>query len=690
MKVKLKKNILRTFIAVVVIASVVQTIKIIKNFNIYGFEFEKLLNIKLNNFYVNFLHFDYDLDHDSTFQSMVEHMKTKYAGDEDFIVNINERGVDESDTFEVIEIPSFYETGHVKPLIQPYDPRFTMMMYLHRLLHKEEAIDFHWADWVDFSKLNKFIFDKKSCDQFDIKGDEELTKDSEHVLSIEDYCKDVKSGLGFQITNPPYQQTLENNEILGKSYVYSSFPPPLKMVLLGDGGDHHIEIKNNDNDIKKGLLYNKYVEDSQLGKFTEKDLLNKYDDFKKSRKLSSTKHSDISEKDYKFNAEDKIKELKDKNRNAVEETYLKALEYSVSTNDPYKYFFETKLLNKYEERWVGEHYDWRFFNGLAIGEDHQMVTLYKLIKNYLKFCHNEGIITWIAHGSLLSWYWNGLIFPWDTDIDVQMPISELHKLSERFNQSLIVEDVNSGYSKYFIDVSSSITHRNKGNGANNIDARFIDVDTGLFIDITGLAITDENKPGRYKDIEAAHCRNNHFTAINEISPLIEVHFEDQKTYIPNKFLNILDYEYNINSISDKNYKDYIYLKNLRIWVVTQKVLDYINDPKKWLLDKNPDSPNLQQRDDSHSLQKRVIGKIEKLQINKLTKNDYVNLIQDKEILQEYLITRQSTSFHTREMDSIFKGEKLHEKPPQFKLTYKKMKDFNNEVNKVIGMNNNEN
>ena len=60
----------------------------------------------------------------------------------------------------------------------------------------------------------------------------------------------------------------------------------------------------------------------------------------------------------------------------------------------------------------GEHYDWRFYNGLTIhNAQQQSIILHRLLKNYLKFTQSNNLITWIAHGSLLSWYWNGINFP---------------------------------------------------------------------------------------------------------------------------------------------------------------------------------------------------------------------------------------------------------------------------------------
>ena len=87
------------------------------------------------------------------------------------------------------------------------------------------------------------------------------------------------------------------------------------------------------------------------------------------------------------------------------------------------------------------------------------------------------------HGIGMVWH------SWDNDIDVQVPIMDLHKLSLQFNQTIVVEDPEDGFGRYFLDIGSFITLREKGNGNNNIDARFIDIDTGLYIDITALALS---------------------------------------------------------------------------------------------------------------------------------------------------------------------------------------------------------
>ena len=161
-----------------------------------------------------------------------------------------------------------------------------------------------------------------------------------------------------------------------------------------------------------------------------------------------------------------------------------------------KYFHEVPIAPSFNEQNIekknkaGGHYDWRFFSGIIEDEEETRRTLHHMLRSFLKFTFAKNIPTWVAHGSLLSWYWNSLNFPWDNDIDVQMPIKDLQRFCKLYNNTLIVENLNDGMGKYYVDCGSYLTHRTKGFGRNNIDARFIDIDKGIYIDITGLALTD--------------------------------------------------------------------------------------------------------------------------------------------------------------------------------------------------------
>ena len=51
------------------------------------------------------------------------------------------------------------------------------------------------------------------------------------------------------------------------------------------------------------------------------------------------------------------------------------------------------------------HYDIRYFKGLDTYEDRQETQLH-MMRAYLEFFQEKGLETWLAHGTLLGWWWN--------------------------------------------------------------------------------------------------------------------------------------------------------------------------------------------------------------------------------------------------------------------------------------------
>ena len=161
------------------------------------------------------------------------------------------------------------------------------------------------------------------------------------------------------------------------------------------------------------------------------------------------------------------------------------------------------------------------------------IILDRLLRNWNRFAEEKGIITWIMHGPLLSWYWDGLMFPFDVDIDIQMPMMELARLAKDYNQTLVLEDPKEGYGKYLIDVGTYIHNSSISKQSNHIDARFVDIDSGIYIDITGLSKSKANTPEEYVNNELVNidkgfhdeqveiyndCRK-HFYKLEQLSPL---------------------------------------------------------------------------------------------------------------------------------------------------------------------------
>ncbi|KAF6065196.1 LicD family protein [Candida albicans] len=553
--------------------------------NIYTNQLYQKINLQFNQWYYNILVYDYNLFSDSNFQQQLTIIKSEKLQDENHKIDLG---------ISTIVLIYPYHTDK-KPLIQPFDPRLTLSVYYNYIeTNKDNGNDlklpFHWSDWVDFSKLHNL---------FDISNNDKLNKDSE-IKSVDQYCQFIGNAnngnenkatnmLGYKIFAPAQAQTGANHELIGKSYLYTQAPSPKRLIFLTNtNGNYQFDVDNyNVNNISNSILYNEKLTSNLASKVNKENeqsstlnVLSSYISLIKNSppSLLPTKQQnnpkdneidshiiEIPEEYFINDPQSIINQLESSNSQLSnsEKDFLSSIKYSVDCKDPPKYFYEAK---------------------------YQSIILHRLLKNYLKFTQSNNLITWIAHGSLLSWYWNGINFPWDTDIDVQMPIHELYQLARFYNQSLVVENAGTkrlgnsdkteefefdGMGRYFIDVGSSVTHRTKGNGNNNIDARFIDIDTGLYIDITGLALTNEESPDRYNDfltidqntdagkqkfdqlkqnqkdgdknnnyslknqqLKLYNCRNNHFSSYNELSPLIQTVVENQPGYIPKNFILI--------------------------------------------------------------------------------------------------------------------------------------------------------
>lgn len=76
--------------------------------------------------------------------------------------------------------------------------------------------------------------------------------------------------------------------------------------------------------------------------------------------------------------------------------------YGLNTSAEYKYFHEPGTDD------ILGHYDTRFFTD-PVDDAERAETLTHMIRAYLNFFNENGLETWIAHGTLLGWWWNGKV-----------------------------------------------------------------------------------------------------------------------------------------------------------------------------------------------------------------------------------------------------------------------------------------
>ncbi|KAA6409664.1 MAG: hypothetical protein FRX48_06276 [Lasallia pustulata] len=215
------------------------------------------------------------------------------------------------------------------------------------------------------------------------------------------------------------------------------------------------------------------------------------------------------------------------------------------------------------------HYDTRFFDG-AVSYEEKGNTQYHMIRAYLSTFQDLGLETWIAHGTLLGWWWNSQILPWDWDIDTQVSGATLEYMARNLNRTTHrYTSQEHGVSRhYLLDVNPAAVERERGDGYNIIDARWIDVRNGLYIDITGLSETHPDlQPGTLS------CKNYHRYRTTELFPLRESIFEGVLAKIPYAYDTILTDEYSVEALVTVDFHGHRWDPTMKQWIKYKEMED---------------------------------------------------------------------------------------------------------------------
>lgn len=486
---------------------------------------------------------------------------------------------------------------------------------------------------------------------------------------------------------------------MAKLYTMTYLPKPLKVVILNDveiGGTYEFMV-NQTRSSDQRLLYSGMIERfikrttgksaasllkwdgsfkvnhlkvfESLRNTVKPRLLSSEEDVMDMHKIvRSPPGSDkrITLKEHHFHyPHERIQEQIDKyekieHKDVQEENYLSGLKDCINydgKNEPT--YFKLATLDTLEQKnsindW-GWHYDWRFFSdalfylkdGWSKAErvERTNIILERLLRNWSRFAEEKGIVTWIMHGPLLSWYWDGLMFPFDVDIDIQMPISELIRLSQNYNQTLVVENPSEGYGRFLIDVGTYIHNRGESETGNHIDARFVDVDLGIYIDITALAKSRFDLPDDYKkqpivvkekgdyDAEVYNDRRKHFYTLPQLGPLSYSMMGGVPVYVPNQIEARLRWEYS-KGLDDYEFNSWYFVPKLQLWIMKEKILTVFRSnefTRHGQFDKD-----------------KLISRI-----RRMSDEEGLKLLEDDEILAQYYMTHKLTDWHDVEKNFLF-------------------------------------
>jgi len=229
---------------------------------------------------------------------------------------------------------------------------------------------------------------------------------------------------------------------------------------------------------------------------------------------------------------------------------------NLDQKEPDKYFHEATF---------SRHYDGRF-GARQVSYDERRAHLSALVQTYLSSMNDIGAETWIMHGTLLGWWWNRKILPWDSDIDVMVSEKTIHHLADYYNMTIHHYHL-PGMDQardYLLEINPHYANSSSREKPNVIDARWIDTETGLYIDITTLR---RNTTAEALGQDGAMMvKDTHQYMYDDIFPLRESTFENIAVKVPYAYSDVLVEEYHERALSDLYFEGHRFDEEKKEWV----------------------------------------------------------------------------------------------------------------------------
>lgn len=187
--------------------------------------------------------------------------------------------------------------------------------------------------------------------------------------------------------------------------------------------------------------------------------------------------------------------------------------------------------------------DGRFAQPERLSNFERHEILGRTVRRFLSAMKEIKVTVWLAHEALLGWHWGQKILPWDTDIDVHIHYNDLRFLAAYHNMT-IYKDWTSA--EYLLDINPNFRERRRTKDPDNfIDARWIDMTTGLFVDIT--AVSDVQRDSE-NGVQYLLAKDGHNYRKDAVMPLNLSTFEMEEVYVPRDASAILAHEYGEDSL----------------------------------------------------------------------------------------------------------------------------------------------
>ncbi|QPC63392.1 hypothetical protein HYE67_005623 [Fusarium culmorum] len=210
-----------------------------------------------------------------------------------------------------------------------------------------------------------------------------------------------------------------------------------------------------------------------------------------------------------------------------------------------------------------QHYDLKYFDE-ALEPAAQNARIKVLMQTYLATFRDLGVQTWLMHGSLLGWWWGKKVMPWDLDADVSVTEADMYLLSTYYNMTIYYYQYDGcpGGCFFQLEINPAFKHRGRDDWMNVIDARWVDMQTGLFIDITAARYD----PGHQMGEGVMYDKHDHEFKDKYIFPLLDTTFEGVPAKIPYRYEEMLTSEYGLAAVANTEYNGYRFDTQRMQWI----------------------------------------------------------------------------------------------------------------------------
>ncbi|OAQ62844.1 mannosylphosphorylation protein (Mnn4) [Pochonia chlamydosporia 170] len=175
-----------------------------------------------------------------------------------------------------------------------------------------------------------------------------------------------------------------------------------------------------------------------------------------------------------------------------------------------------------------------------------------LVQSYLTTCRELHVKTWLMGGSLLGWWWGKKMMAWDYSSNVQITESDLHFLAAYHNGTIHFHKLNSMQKgkKYLLEISPDYMNREQGGARDAVDGRWIDLGTGLYLNLTAVRYNPDHERGE----GMLYSKNGQEFHDTLLYPLRDTTFEGVPAKIPFRYKEVLAGKYGDGALKNTYYK----------------------------------------------------------------------------------------------------------------------------------------